>query len=206
MNPYLRNIFCVLLISLGACVPMETTMKNHETEQSQNNGGLQLTQEESTAMEGDMIKFQLSSPAFENKGKIPSKFTCKGEDVSPPLEWKDAPTGVVSYALIMDDPDAPVGTWIHWVIFNIPGLATSLGEGIEPGQDVLDGAIQGKSSWGRNQYNGPCPPAGEHRYFFKLYALDIELNLKGNASKADVIQAIQGHTLGMAELMGVFSR
>lgn len=206
MLPYLRKTFCVLLIFLGACVPMKNTFNSQEPDQSQKNGGLQLTQDEPAAMEGDMIKFQLSSPAFEHKGKIPPKYTCKGEDVSPPMEWTDAPSGVVSYALIMDDPDAPVGTWVHWVVFNIPGSTTSLSEGIESGQSVLKGALQGKSSWGRNQYNGPCPPAGEHRYFFKLYALDVELNLKDNATKADVVQAIQGHTLGLAELMGVFSK
>lgn len=194
------------MIFLGACIPLEEEVINQESDLNQENGKESQVQDQVIVMEGDMIKFQLSSPAFEHKGRIPQKYTCKGEDVSPPLEWKDPPSGVVSYALIMDDPDAPVGTWVHWVIYNIPGTTTSLSEGIESGTKVSNGYLQGKSSWGRSQYNGPCPPVGEHRYFFKLYALDVILNLDGDVTKADLIHAIQGHTLGFAELMGVFSR
>lgn len=200
------RFFGVSMIFLGACIPLEEEVINQGSDLDHEDDKLSQVQDQVIVMEGDMIKFQLSSPAFEHKGRIPQKYTCKGEDVSPPLEWKDSPSGVISYALIMDDPDAPVGTWVHWVIYNIPGTTTSLSEGIEGGTKVANGSLQGKSSWGRSQYNGPCPPVGEHRYFFKLYALDVNLNLDGDVTKADLIHAIQGHTLGYAELMGVFSK
>ncbi len=202
-----RIFFSGLLFFLCACVPStkiaDEPLANDSQAQPQE---MSTDQEEIPATEEDMVKFPISSSAFEHKGKIPVKYTCKGEDISPPLSWQQAPTGVVSYALIVDDPDAPAGTWVHWVLFNIPGAVSELGEGVVAGKTLADGSVQGKSSWGRNQYNGPCPPTGEHRYFFKLYALDTMLNLTSEASKADVIQAIQGHTVGTAEMMGVFSK
>ncbi len=156
--------------------------------------------------EDAVVSFQLFSPAFENKTKIPSRYTCSGEDLSPELEWRDAPDGVVSFALIMDDPDAPIGTWIHWVIYNIPSDNSGLPEAFGKNRELVDGILQGKNSAGKAYYNGPCPPSGTHRYFFKLYALDTMLDLPEGATKPEVLKAIQGHMVGMAELMGTYSK
>ena len=156
--------------------------------------------------EGTVQSFQLFSPAFEHKTKIPARYTCSAEDISPELQWRDVPDGVQSFALIMDDPDAPVGTWVHWIAYNIPGDSTGLPEGFGKNGQLADGIIHGKNSGGKNYYNGPCPPSGTHRYFFKLYALDIVLDLPDGKTKPEVLKAIQGHMIGMAELIGTFSR
>lgn len=153
-----------------------------------------------------MMTFDLTSSAFTHKGAIPSLYTCKDKDVSPPLSWSGAPTGVKSFALVVDDPDAPAGTWIHWVYFNIPGTKTSLDQGLTREKEFTDGSRNGENSWGVLGYDGPCPPSGTHRYFFKLYALDTILSLEPGATKPEVLKAIQGHTLAMAELMGTFQK
>lgn len=147
-----------------------------------------------------MSELTLASEVFLDKETIPLQYTCDGADVSPPLMVSGIPEGAVSLTLIMDDPDAPVGTWDHWVIFNMPPTLTEIGEGIEPE------GTPGNNSWGRTGYGGPCPPDGEHRYFFKLFALDITLDLSQGASKEDVLSAMEGHTLGEAELMGRYTR
>lgn len=152
------------------------------------------------------MTFDLTSSAFTHKGSIPVLYSCKDKDTSPPLSWAGAPDSVKSYALIVDDPDAPSGTWIHWVYFNIPGQQTSLEQGISRDKEFMDGSRNGENSWGALGYDGPCPPSGTHRYFFKLYALDTVLSLEPGASKPEVLKAMQGHTLGMAELMGTFSK
>lgn len=150
--------------------------------------------------------FQLISPVFNHKGLIPKKYTCKGDDVSPALSWSDLPVGTVSYGLIMDDPDAPVGTWVHWVMYNIPGTKTMLPESV-PADRVLDGlGVSGVNSWKKSGYGGPCPPIGTHRYFFRLYALDKMLDLEPGANKPELIKAMQGHILASAELMGLFAK
>ncbi|MCH7587509.1 MAG: YbhB/YbcL family Raf kinase inhibitor-like protein [Chloroflexi bacterium] len=152
------------------------------------------------------MNFELTSTGFQHESSIPIKFSCDGEDISPPLTWNDPPEGVLSFALIHDDPDLPAGTWVHWVLFNIPSNTRELAEGI-PAQDVLaDGSLHGVNSWGRLDYGGPCPPGGTHRYFFKLYALDLMLDLASGASKADLLEAMDGHILAEVELMGTFSR
>lgn len=152
------------------------------------------------------MNFELTSTGFQHESSIPIKFSCDGEDISPPLTWNDPPEGVLSFGLIHDDPDLPAGTWVHWVLFNIPSNTRELAEGI-PAQDVLaDGSLHGVNSWGRLDYGGPCPPGGTHRYFFKLYALDLMLDLASGASKADLLEAMDGHILAEAELMGTFSR
>ena len=145
---------------------------------------------------------QLTSSAFAAGSPIPALYSCKGRDISPPLAWSDPPAGTQSFALILDDPDAPVGTWDHWVLFNIPAETRSLPQAFQAAAPM----VVGKNSWGKPNYGGPCPPSGTHRYFFRLYALDTTLSLSNKATKADVITAMQGHTLGMAELMGVFSK
>jgi len=149
------------------------------------------------------MPFELISTAFEQGEPIPVGYSCDGEDISPSLAWGDPPAGTQSLALIMDDPDAPVGTWDHWIVFNIPAEIRELPEAMSAG-DVA--ATFGKNSWGRSDYGGPCPPGGTHRYFFKLYALDTTLGLDETANKGQVLGAMEGHILAQAELMGTFSR
>jgi len=153
------------------------------------------------------MAFTIRSAAFSNGGDIPKEFTCSGEDRSPAVEWSEAPAGTKSFALIADDPDAPVGTWVHWVIFNIPETAHTLPGAIEKKDQLADGARQGRNDFRKIGYNGPCPPPGKpHRYFFKLYALDAELKLATGASKSEVEDAMKGHILAHAEWMGRFRR
>ena len=151
------------------------------------------------------VDFALTSIIIVNEQPIPVYHSCDGEDQSPPLDWNEPPAGTQSFALIMDDPDAPGGTWIHWVVFNIPGDARNLQGNIPPEPQLSDGSIQGVNSFGRNDYGGPCPPSGTHRYFFKLYALDTTLNLDESAGKEEVLAAMEGHVLAQAELMGTYS-
>jgi Raf kinase inhibitor-like YbhB/YbcL family protein len=153
------------------------------------------------------MTFTLRSSDFANGGEIPRRFTCDGEDRSPTLEWSDAPAGTKSFALIADDPDAPAGTWVHWVIFNIPGGVHSLTGGVEQKEQLADGTRQGRNDFRKTGYNGPCPPPGKpHRYFFKLYALSTDLALAPGATKSEVERAVEGHTLGRAEWMGRYKR
>ena len=156
--------------------------------------------------EGQGMPSELTSTAFAPGEPIPQKYTCDGEDISPPLQWSDPPQGTQSFALIADDPDAPVGTWVHWVLFNLPAQARSLPEAVPSDAELADGSRHGKNGWGRLDYGGPCPPRGTHRYVFKLYALDTTLDLKAGANKKQVLQAMEGHILTQAELMGVYSR
>ena len=149
---------------------------------------------------------KITSTAFEHEGMIPETFSCKGEDISPPLKWEDAPAGTKSFALICDDPDAPMGTWDHWLLFNIPASVTELQEDIPAQSELSNNARHGRNSWGRTDYGGPCPPSGTHRYFFKFYALDILLGLKPGASKKEIMKAMENHILAKAELMGKFRR
>jgi hypothetical protein len=141
----------------------------------------------------------LTSTAFDHEGTIPPRYTCDGSDVSPPLSLSDVPAETASLALVMDDPDAPGGTWDHWVIFDIP-VATNIAE------DVGSLGTGGTNSWGRVGYGGPCPPGGTHRYFFSLYALDAELGLAKGATKTEVFEAMAGHVLAEAMLMGRYGR
>jgi len=152
------------------------------------------------------MAFQITSHAFEDGGAIPVRHSCHGEDVSPPLAWTGAPAGTRSLALICDDPDAPVGTWVHWVVYNIPASTTTLPEGIAPDAELSDGSQHGNNSWGRLGYGGPCPPSGTHRYFFKLYALDATLQLAAGSDKKALLKAMEGHILDQAELMGTFTK
>ncbi len=153
------------------------------------------------------MSFQISSAAFPNGEMIPKKFTCDGPDVSPQLSWKSVPPATQSLALIMDDPDAPVGTWVHWVLYNLPPSTTELPEGIEKQEQIAAGGLQGRNDFRKIGYGGPCPPPGKpHRYYFKLYALDTKLDLKAGATKAELERAMKGHTLGETELMGRYGR
>lgn len=152
------------------------------------------------------MSLSITSTAFKQGERIPSKYTCDGSDVSPGLEWSDVPEGTRSFTIIADDPDAPVGTWIHWVFYNITGETRTLSEAVPPDANLPDGSRQGKNSWGRPGYGGPCPSGGTHRYFFKLYALDTVLELPSGVSKDDLLKAMKGHILAEAELMGLYSR
>ena len=152
------------------------------------------------------MAFTLQSSAFQNGGSIPKKFTCEAPDVSPELTWSGAPEKTQSFALIADDPDAPMGTWVHWVIYDLPPNTAKLAEGVPKQEQAANGA-QGKNSSGKIGYGGPCPPPGKpHRYFFKLYALDSKLGLKPGARKPEVEAAMKGHVLAQAELMGKYGR
>jgi len=154
------------------------------------------------------MAFSLISPAFTDGSAVPAKYTCDGADVSPPLAWSDPPPGTVSFALIADDPDAPAGTWVHWVLYNLPPTAAELPENVAKVETLdLGGARQGRNDFHRPGYGGPCPPPGPaHRYFFKLYALDMTLQPRPAAQKKDVEAAMQGHILGTAQLVGTYAR
>ncbi len=158
------------------------------------------------AQGGETMAFALTSSAFTQDGMIPSKYTCDGQDISPPLTWREPPEETQSFALIADDPDAPMGTWVHWVIYNIPADARELAEGTPQDTELSDGSRQGKNSWPKLGYGGPCPPSGTHRYFFKLYALDTILELEPGANKKQLLKAMEGHILAETELMGKYSR
>src|ERR1019366_3236623 len=150
---------------------------------------------------------KLASSAFQDGRAIAVKYTGFDADVSPPLTWSGAPAGTKGFALVCDDPDAPVGTWVHWVIYGLHPSTTGLPEGVEPGESLAGGARQGVNDFGRVGYGGPLPPAGKpHRYFFKLYALDTELALGPRATKGELLRAIEGHVLAQAQLMGTFQR
>jgi len=152
------------------------------------------------------MEIKITSSAFEDGGLIPSKYTGDGADVSPPLQWDTVPEGTRSIALICDDPDAPMGTWVHWVLFNLPSDAKELVENIPSDKILPDGARQGLSDFGRVGYGGPCPPGGTHRYFFKIYALDTEVGLQAGADKRRLLKTMEGHILSQGQLIGKYKR
>lgn len=188
MNGYARIAGCMLVIlaALSAC---------------------QDSQPEPQVRKGTGQPLQVESSAFEAGGSIPIQHTCDGQDMSPPLSWSEPPAGAQSMALIMEDPDAPGGTWDHWVLFNVDATSRSLPEGVPPDQTVEGIGVNGSNSWRRVGYGGPCPPKGsEHRYFFRLYALDTDLNLTPGASRRDLEGAMEGHIIGEGQLMGLYGR
>ena len=153
------------------------------------------------------MAFSISSSDFQNGGEIPKKFTCDGADSSPELSWTDPPAGTGGLALIADDPDAPGGVFAHWVLFNLPADTRNLSANLSKVDELPNGARQGRNGFRKIGYGGPCPPPGKpHRYFFKLYALDRKVDLKPGATREELEQAIQGHTIGTAEIMGKYGR
>jgi len=189
----MHTIFYFLLISilLASCAsPVTTTPDTTLLE---------------TSTEATML-IPLTSNAFIHEGPIPAQYACTGSDISPALTWNDPPEGTQSFALIMDDPDASVGTWVHWVLFNIPASSRGLTEAIPSEGTLSDGSLHGKNSSGNLGYDGPCPPSGTHRYIFKLYALDEMLGLLSGADKGELLEAMEGHILAQGELMGTFSK
>jgi len=156
---------------------------------------------------GVAMAFDLTTAAFREGEAIPKKHTCDGADASPPLAWTEPPAGTKSLALVCDDPDAPAGTWVHWVLWDISPGARSLPEGVPSSAKLEDGTRQGTNDFGKTGYGGPCPPrGGPHRYFFRLYALDAMLGLAPSATRAALDKAMQGHTVAKTELMGRYAR
>jgi len=160
-----------------------------------------------TVMSGGLkMTIKITSSAFTEGSMIPKRYTCDAKDVSPDLTWSGVPEGTISLALICDDPDAPMGTWVHWVLFNLPPDITDLHAEIPPEKTLKNGARHGKNDFGKFGYGGPCPPSGTHRYFFKLYALDTVINLESGITKAQLLEAIEGHILAEGQLMGKYKR
>ncbi len=148
-----------------------------------------------------MSTLKITSPVFKHNDRIPSKYTCDGADINPPLLVENVPDGTKSLSLIVDDPDAPRGTWVHWVVWNIAPDSKEIKE-----HTVPSGAQQGVNDFRKTSYGGPCPPSGTHRYFFKLYALDVILNIDRGTNKTGLEKAMNGHILGQAELIGLYAR
>jgi len=149
---------------------------------------------------------EIKSNAFEAGGMIPKNYTCDGINISPPLKWYSAPEGTKTFAIICDDPDAPMGTWVHWVIFNLPANMNELSENVPPLAVLPNGVKQGRNDFGKIGYGGPCPPGGTHRYYFKIYALQEELKIEAGITKSELLQAMKPHILSEAQLMGKYKR
>lgn len=184
---------------LSLLLPLALLCACHEARQASSQNAEQRTQKGGVAM-------KITSAAFQDGGLIPRKYTCDGEDLSPPLAWADLPRETQSIALIADDPDAPRGTWVHWVIYDLPPEARELSEGVPPADTLPNGAKQGRNDFGKIGYGGPCPPRGTHRYFFKLYALDRKLGLPAGKTKQELLDAMRGYVLAEAQLMGRYGR
>ena len=167
----------------------------------------EIEQETQTDEETLMEQISISSDAFKDGNSLPVEQTCDGDDRSPALLWDTVPAGTRSIALIVDDPDAPGKTWVHWVIYNILANSTGLPPGVPKNKTLDDGSLQGKNDFGKIGYNGPCPPPGKpHRYFFKVYALDTTLSLKSGATKSQLAAAMSGHILAQGEMIGKYGR
>lgn len=181
-----------LMISLGSC---------------QNKTGSDRIDSEADSEGTEKPKLTLTSPVFKDKLKIPERYSCDGEDLSPLLQWNEPPAGTRSFALICDDPDAPGGDWVHWVIYNIPGTQRNLDENIPDIDQFENGIRQGRNDFRRIGYGGPCPPPGKsHRYFFRLYALDVVIGLEPGTTKSELKKAIKSHILAETHLMGKYQR
>ena len=205
-------ILCALILMLAGCVPapdapeepaavgMEEAAQEAAPVDTPLPPAEDSEEKDAEADGGTTMQMSLTSPAFNDGEAIPLQNSCDGDEKSPDLDWFGIPEGTVSLALIMDDPDSPGGTWIHWVLYNLPADI--------PGMQLgLTGVgVDGTNSWGSTGYGGPCPPGGTHRYFFKLFALDLNLDLGAGASEKDLLAAMDGHVLGQAELMGTYTR
>jgi|TARA_B100001964_G_C14226184_1_gene597764 hypothetical protein len=189
MNNYRNTMKPILLLILFMVIVSACSVETPEQEIQKD-----------IEMVGGIVTMKLTSPSFENNQEIPSEFTCDGPNILPELNIEETPENTKSLALIMDDPDAPGGTWVHWVVWNIPPKTNVIQKGTEPQ------GIQGKTSFGRFEYGGPCPPSGTHRYFFKLYALDATLDLKEGSDKTALEQAMDGHIIESSELIGNYKR
>src|SRR5687768_11662996 len=187
-------IYCLLFSLFAACTPAGTPTAAPES--------IAASPASETPSTEATMSLTLTSDAFINGQSIPAKYTCTGRNISPALAWSEPPSGTQSFAIIIDDPDAPMGTWVHWVLFNIPAERRSLEEDLPmTGKNIEPNAIYvGKNSYGNARYDGPCPPGGTHRYYFKLYALDSTINFLPGATKEQVLKEMQGHILAQSEL------
>ena len=183
-----RRIFCLLVSFLFLCLLQVKGVVHSKV------GG------------GKEMDIEITSTAFAEGSMIPKRYTCDGEDVSPPLAWTGVPDGTKSLALICDDPDAPMGTWVHWVLFNIPVDIKELPTSVPPQKVIESGAKHGINDFRNFGYGGPCPPGGTHRYYFKLYALDTEIDLEPGITKAQLLKAMEGHILAQGQLIGRYKR
>jgi len=154
----------------------------------------------------DKAEIKLTSAAFKDGQPIPPAYTCDGVNISPPLEWSGVPKAAKTIAIVCDDPDAPGGAWVHWLLYNLPADHIGLVENVPATENLKAGGFQGKNDFGKVGYGGPCPPSGTHRYFFRIYVLDSELPLKAGATKADLEKAMEGHIVAQGQLMGTYSR
>lgn len=210
-----RWSFRWLVMLAGCAMFMSTAACEGSPEKGQKESGSPKAAKESSPPKAEpaekegakTMEFKLTSTAFEEGVTIPKKYTGDGPDVSPPLKWTDPPAGTKTFALICDDPDAPMGTWVHWVLFNIPEAVRELPEGVKKDDTLPDGSVQGMTDFRKVGYGGPAPPPGPvHRYYFKLYALDAPLSLAPRSNKKAVEDAMKGHILGRAQLMGRYKR
>src|SRR5437660_9545733 len=197
------SAFCVLFLLIPACKRETPSEGDSSTPLASGSAATD------TASRSNAMTLKITSSAFQQGGSIPAKYTCEGQDVSPPLAWAGALGSARSIAMIVDDPDAPdpakpERVYVHWVAYNIP-VGASLAENASK-SGMPKGAVQGKNDWGKPQYGGPCPPIGRHRYFFKLYALDTELTGLSAATKSDLESAMKGHVLDSGELMGTYQK
>ncbi len=183
----------ILCASLGLLMFLSVACRSAENKSTEGGAGA--------------AKIQIGSPAFPQRGTIPDKYTCRGENVSPPLEWSGIPQGAKSLALTVEDPDAPGRTFVHWVLFNVPPTSHSIAEGVSRDAFLDGGSMQGTNDFGRSGYDGPCPPPGKaHRYFFRLFALDMQLSERPGAREKAIVDAMQGHVLAAGELVGTYRR
>jgi|SRR5947209_3735700 len=196
------GVLCVLL----GCLLFASCKNSNQSNFNKGNSNSNQSNAQASPGNVEVKKMEIKSSAFQEGGMIPKQYTCDGQNISPPLEWSDVSPGAKSLALIADDPDAPSGTFTHWVIFNMPATAKGLPENLAQQGTIEGGGRQGKNDFKKSGYGGPCPPSGTHRYFFKLYALDRDLSLDDNATKSDVEKAMQGHVLAQGQLMGRYQR
>ncbi len=195
--PIIFKIIILILIILGIAICVYFWQRSNQ----QKIGGKEGLNQQSPLSESNATNMKIESPAFGNNEPLPAKYTCDGEEINPPLQIGDVPEGAKSLVLIVDDPDAPGGTWVHWTVWNIDPRTTEIAE-----NSVPESAVEGITSFGRPGYGSPCPPSGDHRYFFKLYALDIILELAPSTTIRELEAAMQGHIIREAQVVGLYKR
>jgi Raf kinase inhibitor-like YbhB/YbcL family protein len=206
---FLIGMFTVCLMIFGglaACSTTTTTATPGPAEDSLPISTGDAVESSESEVEEQAIQLELTSDAFNDGDPIPLKFSCDGDDISPQLAWSGVPEETLSFALIVDDPDAPVGTWVHWVLYNIPAETRSLQSAVKSQSDLPSGTQVGENDWGEISYGGPCPPSGTHRYFFKLFALDTILDLENGVTSNALQEVLTGHVIVRTELMGTYAR
>lgn len=196
-------LWCCALVLCCGCQRGGARMAGNENAAAEQGGS---GAEKPGAGAADKMSLRLTSSAFQEGGLIPAEYTCAGANVSPPLKWGDVPAETKALALVVDDPDAPRGTWVHWVVYNLPAATRELAAGVPAQVELPGGGRQGRNDFGQTAYGGPCPPSGTHRYYFKLYALNARLDLPPGATKQDLLRAMYGHILDEGQLMGRFKK